>query len=142
MNRKQFKKLCELKAGDTLYCIAYKINDCPVSIVELTVAEVITDGPHIEQHMYSREGIRIKEKVPNSPEKEGEYYIDQYSEKDTHRHGIYTTYVEAFEAACDECHKQINYAYKKVKEDYKEVEDNFKCLKKLELDFFKNGLKL
>lgn len=88
------KKLNEVKAGDTLYCIDYK-NDC---IVPITVAEYITDGPDVYRKIYSKEAIRIKEKVPCSPEAEGEFVIDQFYRDDecnTHAYGIFTTYDEA-----------------------------------------------
>jgi len=88
------KKLNEVKAGDTLYCINYK-NDC---IVPITVAEYITDGPDVYRGIYSKEAIRIKEKVPCSPEAEGEFIIDQFyhdGECATCAYGIFTTYDEA-----------------------------------------------
>ena len=92
------KKLNEVKPGDTLYCIAYSHNGKEVSIVEITVKEIITNGPDLKRHIYSREAIIIKEKVPNSPEPAGEYVIDQYYRGDeclSHSHGIYTTFFEA-----------------------------------------------
>lgn len=98
------KKLNEVKVGDTLYCLSYGMN-AGVSIVELTVKELVHDGPHAERHIYSREAIIIKEKVPNSPEPEGEYCIDQYYRGDecmTHANGIYTTFLEAASAASKE----------------------------------------
>ena len=61
------KKLNEVKVGDTLYCIDYK-NNC---IVPITVAEYITEGPDVAHKIYTKEAIRIKEKVPCSPEAEG-----------------------------------------------------------------------
>jgi hypothetical protein len=96
------KKLNEVKVGDKLYCIAYNVDGKAVSIVEITAKEVITDGPYVDRHIYSRDAIVIKEKVPNSPEGEGEYVIDQYMRGDecmTHSSGIYTTFLEAAEAA-------------------------------------------
>lgn len=88
------KKLNEVKAGDTLYCIDYK-NDC---IVPITVAEYVTNGPDVARKIYSKEAIRIKEKVPCSPEPEGEFIIDQFYRDDecaTCAYGIFTTYDEA-----------------------------------------------
>ena len=88
------KKLNEVKAGDTLYCIDYK-NDC---IVPITVAEYVTNGPDVARKIYSKEAIRIKEKVPCSPEPEGEFIIDQFYYDDecaTCAYGIFTTYDEA-----------------------------------------------
>lgn len=90
------KKLNEVKVGDTLYCIDYK-NNC---IVPITVAEYITEGPDVTRKIYTREAIRIKEKVPCSPEAEGEFIIDQFYRNDecaTHKYGIFTTYGEAKE---------------------------------------------
>jgi len=88
------KKLNEVKVGDTLYCIDYK-NDC---IVTITVAEYITDGPDVSRKIYSKEAIRIKEKVPCSPDAEGEFILDQFYRGDectTCSFGIFTTYDEA-----------------------------------------------
>lgn len=88
------KKLNEVKVGDTLYCIDYK-NDC---ITPITVAEYITNGPDVNRKIYSKEAIRIKEKVPCSPEAEGEFIIDQFYRGDicaTCAYGIFTTYNEA-----------------------------------------------
>ena len=105
------KKLNEVKPGDTLYCIAYSHNGKEVSIVEITVKEVITNGPYIERHIYSKEAIIIKEKVPNSPEPAGEYVIDQYYRGDecmTNSHGIYTTFIEA----ATEAQKEIDGRFK------------------------------
>lgn len=88
------KKLNEVKAGDTLYSIDYK-NDC---IVPITVAEYVTNGPDVARKIYSKEAIRIKEKVPCSPEAEGEFIIDQFYRDDecaTCAYGIFTTYDEA-----------------------------------------------
>jgi hypothetical protein len=98
------KKLNEVKEGDTLYCIDYK-NDC---IIHITVAEYITNGPDVVRKIYSKEAIRIKEKVPCSPEAEGEFIIDQFyrgSECATCAFGIFTTY--------DEAKKRINKTNKK-----------------------------
>ena len=47
------KKLNEVKPGDTLYCIAYSHNGKEISIVDITVKEVITNGPDIKRHIYS-----------------------------------------------------------------------------------------
>ncbi len=105
------KKLNEVKVGDTLYCLSYGMN-AGVSIVELTVKELVNDGPHCERHIYSREAIIIKEKVPNSPEPEGEYCIDQYYRGDeclTHSNDIYTTFLEAVEAANKELRGRFMY---------------------------------
>lgn len=90
------KKLNEVKVGDTLYCIDYK-NDC---IIPVTVSEYITEGPDVACKIYTKEAIRIKEKVPCSPEAEGEFIIDQFYQGDecaTHKYGIFTTYGEAKE---------------------------------------------
>lgn len=108
---KSIKKLNEVKPGDTLYCIAYGFNGKEVSIVEVTDKEVIANGPDCERGVYSREAIVIKEKVPNSPEPAGKYVIDQYYRGDecaTHSYGIYTTFLEAIEKACEEAHDRYN----------------------------------
>lgn len=105
------KKLNEVKVGDKLYCIAYNVDGKAVSIVEITAKEVITDGPYIDRRIYSRDAIVIKEKVPNSPEGEGEYVIDQYMRGDecmTHSSGIYTTFMEA----ANEARKELAGKYK------------------------------
>ena len=109
------KKLNEVKVGDTLYCLEYGIGNGKISIVELTVKELVNDGPHVKRHIYSREAIIIKEKVPNSPEPEGEYCIDQYYRGDeclTHSNGIYTTFLEAAEAANKELQGRFMYYFR------------------------------
>ena len=98
------KKLNEVKIGDTLYCIARGQNGS-VDIVPLTVKNVITNGPIIDLGIYSKEAIIIKEKVPNSPEAEGQFVIDQYYRGDecfSSKYGIYTTYEEAYQDAIEE----------------------------------------
>lgn len=92
---RDIKNLNEVKVGDTLYCIAYNVDGKTLSIVEITAKDIVTDGPHVDRHIYSKDAIIIKEKVPNSPEGEGEYVIDQYREHMTHSNGIYTTFMEA-----------------------------------------------
>ena len=99
------KKLNELKKGDTLYCVSYNLDGPEsVSVIPLTVKEVVTDGPDISRRIYSKEAIVIKEKVPNSPEAEGEFVIDQYYRGDqcyTSKYDISTTYEEACSDAID-----------------------------------------
>ena len=118
MNMSEIKKLNEVKPGDTLYCIAYNLeDDKELTIVELTVKEVVTDGPRVKDRIYSREAIIINEKVPNSPEPAGEFIIDQYyrgEECATHMHDIYTTFSEAVKAASEELKRRINYVTKEI----------------------------
>lgn len=106
------KKLCEVKVGDILYCIDYN-NDC---IVNITVAEHITDGPDMNRRIYSKEAILIKEKVPNSPEGEGEFIIDLYkgSRDRTCAHGIFTTYDEAKDELIKRLKDSLRYTNKKL----------------------------
>ena len=113
------KKLNEVKPGDKLYCIAYGINGKEVSIVEVTAKEVITNGPDVTRHIYSREAIIVKEKVPNSLEPEGEYVIDHYYRGDkcaTHSCGIYTTFLEAAQDANEEVARKCKYCSKEMDE--------------------------
>lgn len=107
------KKLNEVKEGDTLYCIDYK-NDC---IVPVTVAEYITNGPDVDRKIYSKEAIRIKEKVPCSPDAEGEYIIDQFYRDDeclTNSFGIFTTYDEAKEKLINRIKVNIDWVDKEI----------------------------
>ena len=113
------KKLNEVKVGDKLFCIAYNVDGKAVSIVEITAKEVITDGPYVDRRIYSRDAIVIKEKVPNSPEGEGEYVIDQYMRGDkcmTHSNGIYTTFIEA----ANEARKELAGKYELYSREEKE----------------------
>ena len=113
------KKLNEVKVGDKLFCIAYDVDGKAVSIVEITAKEVITDGPYINRHIYSRDAIVIKEKVPNSREPEGEYVIDQYYRGDecaTHSSGIYTTFLEAAQDANEEIARRCRYCSEEMNE--------------------------
>lgn len=100
----KYKTLDEVKVGDTLYCLEYNLaNHDNISIVPLTVKEVIMDGPFIERDIYSKEAIVIKEKVPNSPEGEGEFVIDQYYGRNcSSKYGIFTTYEEAKSSVIEE----------------------------------------
>lgn len=100
----KYKTLDEVKVGDTLYCLEYDLaNHDKISIVPLTVKEVITNGPVVDQNIYSKEAIIIKEKVPNTPEGEGEFVIDQYYGGNyTHKYGIFTTYEEARSSVIEE----------------------------------------
>ena len=114
------KKLNEVKVGDTLYCLAYsqEENDS-ISIVPITAKEIITDGPICERRIYSKEAIVIKEKVPNTPEPEGEYVIDQYYRGDecaTNSFGIYTTYEEARKDAIQKLDEHFQETIKEMKE--------------------------
>lgn len=107
------KKLNEVKEGDTLYCIDYK-NDC---IVNVTVAEYVTNGPDVVRKIYSKEAIRIKEKVPCSPEGEGEFVIDQFYRGDecaTSAYGIFTTYDEAKKELISLIESHIKYTDKEI----------------------------
>lgn len=107
------KKLNEVKVGDTLYCIDYK-NDC---IIPVTAAEYITDGPDAYQKIYSKEAIRIKEKVPCTPDAEGEFIIDQFYRGDecaTCKYGIFTTYDEAKEKLIQQIKDNIDYVDKEI----------------------------
>ena len=116
------KKLNEVKVGDKLFCIAYNVGGKAVSIVEITAKEVITDGPYVDRRIYSRDAIVIKEKVPNSPEGEGEYVIDQYMRGDecmTHSSGIYTTFMEAANEARKELAGKYE-LYSKEEEEWRE----------------------
>jgi hypothetical protein len=134
------KKLNEVKPGDTLYCIAYGINGKEVSIVELTAKEVITNGPDVTRRICSREAIIVKEKVPNSPEPEGEYVIDQYYRGDecaTHSYGIYTTFLEAAQDAnkeiadrCRCCSEELDKTIKKVMKKQSSLIDSLVSLNK------------
>ena len=114
------KKLNEVKAGDTLYCLAYSQNgESSIDIVPLTAKEVITNGPDVERKIYSKEAIIIKEKVPNSPEKEGEYVIDQYYRGDecmSYSSGIYTTPEEARKNAIKELESRFAQTQKEMKD--------------------------
>jgi hypothetical protein len=114
------KKLNEVKVGDTLYCLAYSQNgESSIDIVPITAKEIITNGPDVERKIYSKEAIIIKEKVPNTPEKEGEYVIDQYYRGDecsSHSHGIYTTYEEARKDAIKELYSRFDHTMKEMKE--------------------------
>ena len=114
----EIKKLNEVKPGDTLYCIAYDIGgDTEISIVEITVKDVITDGPRTDIGIYSKEAIIINEKVPNSTEPAGKFVIDQYCYGDecaTHKHGIYTNFFEAFKAALEEAERRSNEVNKEI----------------------------
>ena len=137
---KDIKKLNEVKPGDILYCIAYSHNGKEISIVEITVKEVITDGPDIKRHIYSREAILVKEKVPNSPEPAGEYVIDQYYRGDecmTHSHGIYTTFIEAATEAQKEIDGRFK-LYSREEEKYtKKKLDAFSSLMDLHAEILK-----
>ena len=114
------KKLNEVKVGDTLYCLAYSQDgNYSISIVPLTAKEIITDGPICERRIYSKEAIVIKEKVPNSPEPEGAYVIDQYYRGDecaTNSFGIYTTYEEARKDAIEKLDGYFQGTIKEMKE--------------------------
>lgn len=113
------KKLNEVKVGDTLYCIAYSVDgEDSIKIVPITAKEVITDGADVKRGIYSKEAIIIKEKVPNSPEAEGEFVIDQYYRGDecaSGKHGIYTTYEEAQKNAVKELKKRFEENQKELK---------------------------
>ena len=99
--------------GDTLYCIDYK-NDC---IVPITVAEYIIDGPDVGRKIYSKEAIRIKEKVPCSPDAEGEFILNQFyrgGECVTCAFGIFTTYDEAKKELIKRIKDNIDYIDKEM----------------------------
>ncbi len=124
------KKLNEVKVGDTLYCIDYK-NDC---IVPLTVAEHITNGPDVSRKIYSREAIRIKEKVPCTPEAEGEFVIDQFYRGDecaTCKYGIFTTYNEAKKELIKQIKDNIDYVDKEMVNLNNQKIHLYDCLNKL-----------
>lgn len=91
----EYKKFNECKVGDTLYCIVYSLGEDRYNIVNLTISE-ICDGPIIERRIFSKNTIVIKEKVPNSLEKAGEYVIENYGES-SGQFGIFTTYEEALD---------------------------------------------
>lgn len=107
-----YKKFNECKIGDTLYCLGYHINDRPISIIPITILDIVTNGPDINRNIYSKEAIIIKEKVPNTPEKEGEFIIDQYYRGDecySCKYDIYTTYEEAHKSAIKDLYDKLNY---------------------------------
>lgn len=107
-----YKKFNECKIGDILYCHAYGIDDKPITIIPLTILDIVTNGPDIDRHVYSKEAIIIKEKVPNTPEKEGEFVIDQYYRGDecySCKYDIYTTYEEAYDSALEDLDNRLNY---------------------------------
>lgn len=136
------KKLNEVKKGDTLYCVAYSlVEEGSVSIVPLTVKEVVTDGPDVSRHIYSKEAIVIKEKVPNSPEAEGEFVIDQYYRGDqcyTSKHEISTTYEEACSDAIDAIMRRT----KLIDDEIKELCKKRKALTKSTIELTKQILKM
>ena len=124
------KKLNEVKIGDTLYCIDYK-NDC---ITPITVAEYITNGPDVARKIYSKEAIRIKEKVPCSPDAEGEFIIDQFyrgKECATCAYGIFTTYDEAKEELIQRIKDNIDYVDKEIIKFNNQKVHLYDCLNKL-----------
>ena len=112
-----YKKFNECKVGDTLYCLGYHIDDKPISIIPITILDIVTNGPDIDRHIYSKEAIVIKEKVPNTPEKEGEFVIDQYYRGDecySCKYDIYTTYEEAYNSALEDLNKRLNYTNNEI----------------------------
>jgi len=112
-----YKKFNECKVGDTLYCLGYHINDKPISIIPITILDIVTNGPDIDRHIYSKEAIVIKEKVPNTPEPEGEFVIDQYyrgNECYSCKYDIYTTYEEAYNSALEDLNKRLNYTNNEI----------------------------
>lgn len=112
-----YKKFNECKVGDTLYCLGYHIDDKPISIIPITILDIVTNGPDIGRHIYSKEAIVIKEKVPNTPEKEGEFVIDQYYRGDecySCKYDIYTTYEEAYNSALEDLNKRLNYTNNEI----------------------------
>lgn len=124
------KKLNEVKEGDTLYCIDYK-NDC---IVPVTVAEYITNGPDFDRKIYSKEAIRIKEKVPCSPDAEGEYIIDQFYRDDeclTNSFGIFTTYDEAKNRLIKMIQDDIDHIDREIAKFNERKAHLYKCFNKL-----------
>jgi len=107
-----YKKLNECKVGDILYCLGYNINDKPITIIPVTILDMVTNGPDVGRHIYSKEAIIIKEKVPNTPEPEREFVIDQYYRGDecySHKYDIYTTYEEAYNSAIENLYEKLNY---------------------------------
>ena len=120
------KRLNEVQPGDILYCIAFNVDGKAVSIIEITAKEIVTNGPDIDRHIYSKEAIIIKEKVPNTQESEGEFVIDQYYRGDecaTCAYGIYTTFDEAVEGAREWINQRWTY-YNKEEEKLKKVKQS------------------
>ena len=136
------KKLNEVKKGDTLYCVAYNLDEPgSVSVIPLTVKEVVTDGPDVSRHIYSKEAIVIKEKVPNSPEAEGEFVIDQYYRGDqcyTSKYGISTTYEEAYIDAIDAIDRRTKF----IEDEIKKLHQNKAVLMKSVVSLNKQKLKI
>ena len=116
MKQKTYKKFNECKKGDTLYCIKYKGPN--YEIKPLTIKEIVTDGPNVENGIYSKEAIIIKEKVPNSTEPKGKYVIDQYYRGDecaSHSYGIFTTYEECLDTIILKLNSNIKSANKDIR---------------------------
>ena len=135
---KEYKKFNECKVGDILYCLGYDIDNKPIKIIPITILDIITNGPDIERHIYSKEAIIIKEKVPNSPEKEGEFVIDQYYRGDecySCKYDIYTTYEEAYDSALEDLNDRLyyinNYTNKEIDRLNKKKESIEQCINEL-----------
>lgn len=82
---REYKTFGDVKVGDVLYIIEY--GDIP-SIFEGHASKV-------EYPSNKSMTITIAEKVPNSPEKEGEFKIDYVSRDADRAYDIFTTEIDA-----------------------------------------------
>ena len=133
-NMETYKKFNECKIGDILYCHAYGIDDKPITIIPLTILDIVTNGPDIDRHVYSKEAIIIKEKVPNTSEGESEFVIDQYYRVDecmSSKYDIYTTWSEAYTSAIEDLLHKLDYANKQINNITKEKELINQCISEL-----------